>query len=97
MKPYQAFLICVRVGMASSAAVETAALECGDLGVLDVDYMPESINSTNLRSCEAHPLDSKKTSSALEPSTGLKAEQRCYKQAPYGEYFLTHFLQCRLQ
>ncbi|CZT18116.1 uncharacterized protein RCC_03956 [Ramularia collo-cygni] len=85
MKLYQAFLISVQFAAALSAAVDTAASECGDLGVLRVDNIPEGVNATDIRTCEAHPLGSSGVSSSANP-TGLESgdNHKCYTQAPYG-------------
>lgn len=90
MKTFQTILVSIHAGIAFSAAFDTTAAECGSLGVLDVDNIPENVHADNLRSCEAHPLD---LNIAFNVSSVAGANVRfgtaelssCYTKAPYGE------------
>lgn len=91
MKLYQAILISIQLGSVLSVALDASASKCGSLGPLNIDKIPENVNVTNLRSCEAHPLELKaaasNTSSAADTKLRLGAAQHssCYTKAPYGE------------
>lgn len=91
MKLYQAILISAQLGSVLSAALDASASKCGSLGPLNIDKVPDNVNITNLRSCEAHPLELKaavsNTTGAVDTNLRLGAAQQssCYTKAPYGE------------
>ncbi|KAF2142699.1 uncharacterized protein K452DRAFT_307639 [Aplosporella prunicola CBS 121167] len=39
-----------------SAAVSDTAAECGSLGVMSIDNIPEDVDAANVRKCANHPL-----------------------------------------